>query len=98
MAEFDLVVRGGTAATAVDVFRTDVGIRGGRIVALAADLPPGKREIDASGLLVLPGGVDSHCHLDQPTGDDSVMADDFKAARARPPAAARRRSCRSPLR
>ncbi len=79
MAEFDLVVRGGTAATAVDVFRTDVGIRGGRIVALAADLPPGKREIGASGLLVLPGGVDSHCHLDQPTGDDSVMADDFES-------------------
>ena len=79
MAEFDLVVRGGTAATAVDVFRTDVGIRGGRIVALAADLPPGKREIGASGLLVLPGGVNSHCHLDQPTGDDSVMADDFES-------------------
>src|SRR5579863_2680779 len=77
MSEFDLVIRGGTAATAVDVYRTDIGVRDGRIAALAADLPAGRREINASGLLVLPGGVDAHCHLDQPTGDDTVMADDF---------------------
>src|SRR3984957_5956389 len=77
MAEFDLVIRGGTAATAADVFRTDIGVRGGRIAALAIDLPAGRREIDANGLLVLPGGIDAHCHLDQPTGDESVMADDF---------------------
>ncbi|HXE26662.1 MAG TPA: amidohydrolase family protein, partial [Roseiarcus sp.] len=77
MSEFDLVIRGGTAATAVDVYRTDIGVRDGRIAALAADLPAGRREIDASGLLVLPGGIDAHCHLDQPTGDESVMADDF---------------------
>lgn len=77
MSEFDLVIRGGTAATAVDVYRTDIGVRDGRIAALAADLPAGRREIDASGLLILPGGIDAHCHLDQPTGDESVMADDF---------------------
>ena len=77
MAEFDLVIRGGTAATAADVFRTDIGVRAGRIAALAIDLPAGRREIDANGLLVLPGGIDAHCHLDQPTGDELVMADDF---------------------
>ncbi len=55
MPEFDLVIRGGTAVTAVDVYRTDIGIRAGRIAALAADLPAGRREIDARGLLVLPG-------------------------------------------
>ena len=77
MPEFDLVIRGGTAATAVDVYRTDIGIRDGRIAALAAQLPAGRREIEAHDLLVLPGGIDAHCHLDQPTGDESVMADDF---------------------
>ena len=77
MSDFDLVIRGGTAATAVDVFRTDIGVCDGRIVALANDLPKGIREIDAGGRLVLPGGVDAHCHLDQPTGDELVMADDF---------------------
>ena len=79
MSEFDLVIRGGTAATAVDVYRTDIGVRDGRIAALAADLPGGRREIDARGLLVLPGGIDAHCHLDQPTGDELVMADDFES-------------------
>ena len=77
MSEFDLVIRGGTAATAVDVYRTDIGIRDGRIAALAAQLSAGRREIEAHDLLVLPGGIDAHCHLDQPTGDESVMADDF---------------------
>ena len=39
--------------------------------------PSARQEIDARDRLVLPGGVDAHCHLDQPTGDGSVMADDF---------------------
>ena len=72
MPEFDLVVRGGTVATAADTFRADVGVRDGRVAALADGLPAGREEIDASGRLVLPGGVDAHCHLDQPTGDGSV--------------------------
>lgn len=74
---YDLVVRGGTVATASDVFAADIGVRGGRIVALGADLARGTEEIDARGRLVLPGGVDAHCHLDQPTSDGSVCADDF---------------------
>ncbi|NLH79922.1 MAG: dihydropyrimidinase [Phyllobacteriaceae bacterium] len=80
MAEFDLTIRGGTVATAGDVARCDVGIRDGRIVALAAELPAGTRDVDATGRLVLPGGVDGHCHMDQPGGDGSRMADDFLTA------------------
>ena len=41
-------------------------------------LPAGSREIDASGLLVLPGGIDSHIHLAQPSGPGIVMADGFE--------------------
>src|SRR5689334_22847002 len=77
MPEFDLVVRGGTVATAADVFRADVGVRDARVVALAEGLPAAREEVDARDRLVLPGGVDAHCHLDQPTGDGSVMADGF---------------------
>lgn len=62
---YDLVIRGGTVATAADVVTCDVGISGGVVVALGRDLPEGGREIDASGRLVLPGGVDSHCHIEQ---------------------------------
>ena len=77
MSDFDLVVRNGTVATAADVSRCDIGIKAGKVAALAERLTGG-REIDAGGKLVLPGGVDAHCHFDQPTGDGSQMADDFR--------------------
>ncbi|OFW18195.1 MAG: dihydropyrimidinase [Acidobacteria bacterium RIFCSPLOWO2_02_FULL_65_29] len=74
---FDLVVRNAVAVTAGDVQRCDIGVRGGRIVALAERLGPGEREIDAAGRTVTPGGVDGHCHLDQPMPAPMRMADDF---------------------
>jgi dihydropyrimidinase len=77
MQELDLVVRDGTVVTATDSFRGDVGVRGGRIVALAEDLPRAAEEIDAAGRLVLPGGVDSHCHIEQLSGMGIWNADDF---------------------
>lgn len=64
-AEFDLVIRNGTVITAADRTRCDVGIRDGRIEALARVLGHGTEEIDASGRLVLPGGIDSHVHFEQ---------------------------------
>lgn len=76
MTILDLVIRGGTVATATDIMKCDLGIKDGRIVALADHLE-GDRVIDAAGQWVLPGGVDAHCHLDQPMADGSVMADDF---------------------
>jgi dihydropyrimidinase len=51
--------------------------RDGVIVALGRSLDGGEREIDASGLLTMPGGVDGHWHLDQPMPDGLRMADDF---------------------
>ena len=75
---FDLVIRNAHAATAADVFDCDMGVRDGRIVALGAGLPKGMQEIDAAGRWVLPGGVDAHCHLDQPMPDGMKMADDFE--------------------
>ncbi|WP_371437552.1 dihydropyrimidinase [Polaromonas sp.] len=74
---YDVVVRGGTVATASDVFVADIGIRDGKIVQLGLDLMPGRREVDASGRVVTPGGVDAHCHLDQPSPPPVRMADDF---------------------
>ena len=77
MAQYDLVIKNGTLATAGDVVKADVGIRDGRVVVIGENLGAGESEIDASGKVVTPGGVDSHCHLDQPMSDGSVMADDF---------------------
>ena len=77
--EFDLVIRGGTVATAADIMRCDVGISGGKVVALGERLGPARKDIDARAKLVLPGGVDSHCHLDQPMAPPMKMADDFES-------------------
>ena len=77
--DFDLVVRNAVVITASEEMRCDIGVRGGRIVALAETLGPGQREIDAAGRWVLPGGVDAHCHLDQPLPPPARMADGFES-------------------
>src|SRR6516162_3815417 len=77
--EFDLVIRGGTVVTAADVGKSDVGVKDGRIAALADKLPRATSEIDATGMLVLPGGIDSHVNFDQPMGPGIVMADGFES-------------------
>lgn len=76
MSRLDLVISGGTVVTAADSFPADVGIRDGRIVQIGEGLA-GADRIDATGLLVLPGGIDAHVHLDQPTSDGTLMADGF---------------------
>src|SRR5712671_3213281 len=80
MAEYDLVIRNGTVATAADTTRCDVGVRNGTIVALGQGLAAGARDIDASGRLVLPGAIDSHCHIEQKSSAGVMCADDFYSA------------------
>jgi dihydropyrimidinase len=77
----ELVVRGGTVVTATESIRADVGVDGGRVTVLAPSLPTGRREIDAAGLLVLPGGVDVHTHLDAEVGGVRSV-DDFESGTA----------------
>ncbi|WP_418319988.1 dihydropyrimidinase [Piscinibacter sakaiensis] len=76
---FDLVVRNARVATASDCFDADIAVRNGRIVSLGSGLASGRREIDAAGRVVTPGGVDAHCHLDQPMAPPLRMADDFES-------------------
>ncbi len=69
----DLAIRGGTAVTVGGTGRVDIGVEAGRIVALASPETAGsavreaRREIDATGLVITPGGVDPHVHLTPPT-------------------------------
>ena len=77
---FDCVVRGGHVATAVDDFDADIAIRDGIIVAIGQNLGSGDREIDATGRLVLPGGIDSHCHIEQLSAGGIMNADTFESA------------------
>ena len=64
MSDYDLVIRNGTVATAADTTVCDIGIKDGVVATLGQSLGSGEREIDASGRLVLPGGIDSHCHIE----------------------------------
>ncbi|MBI5131827.1 MAG: dihydropyrimidinase [Rhodopseudomonas palustris] len=78
MEAYDLVVRGGTVVTASDTIKADIGIRDGRIIAVAETITTGGETFDARGLLVMPGGIDSHVHLAQPGAGGVMLADDFE--------------------
>jgi dihydropyrimidinase len=79
MAKLDLKITNGTVATAADVFQCDIGVRDGRIVLLGNELPAAEKTIDAKGKLIVPGGIDSHCHMDQQPWEGRVTADDFRS-------------------
>src|SRR3954464_10425600 len=76
---FDTLIVNGTVATATDTYAADVAITGGKVVAIGANLPREncKNILDATGKLVMPGGIDVHTHLDMPFGG-SRSADDFE--------------------
>ncbi len=79
-ASYDCVIRGGRVATVSDDFTADVAIRDGRIVAIGEGLARGAAEIDAKGMLVLPGGIDSHTHIEQLSAAGIMNADTFESA------------------
>ena len=76
----DLVIRGGVVVdgTGADRFRADVAIDGEHIVAVSGSdgdpIGPGRREIDAEGLIVTPGWVDIHTHYDGQITWDAELA------------------------
>ena len=80
MTDFDLLIRNGTVVTATDKTDCDVAIKDGRIAALGQGLGGATREIDASGHLLMPGGIDSHCHIEQMSSTGLMTADDFYSA------------------
>jgi dihydropyrimidinase len=81
MSEFDCVITGGTVASASDVMDADVAIRDGKIAAIGVGLGGGaKRTIDASGKVVVPGGVDSHAHIEQISSSGLLNVDTWESA------------------
>lgn len=80
MTEFDLVVRNGRIFTPDGIVEGDIASTDGRIAAIGHELPAANREIDARHQLVLPGGIDAHCHIDQLTSSGARTADTFETA------------------
>ncbi len=62
----DLVIRNGTVVTPGAIVHADIAVEDGVIAAIAPELPGGAGEIDAQGLLVLPGLIDIHVHFNEP--------------------------------
>ena len=67
MSEADLIIRHGHVVTAAGVLVADVAVSGEKIAAVGPSLPASAtEEIDATGLHVFPGGIDSHVHFNEP--------------------------------
>jgi dihydropyrimidinase len=72
------IIRNGRVVTAVDDYMADVLIEGEKVEMIGRKLEmTADREIDATGLLVIPGGIDPHTHMDLPFGGTS-SSDDFE--------------------
>jgi allantoinase len=61
-----VIIRGGTVVTARAVEVADIAIEDGRITEVGPNLHEQREEIDASGLHIFPGGIDSHVHFNEP--------------------------------
>ncbi|MCW2934711.1 MAG: putative D-phenylhydantoinase [Actinomycetia bacterium] len=80
IAHYELVVRGGTVVAPGHHETADVGVQDGRIAQIGGAMT-GQEELDAHGLLVIPGGIDAHVHLVcaalAAAADEPVWVDDF---------------------
>jgi dihydropyrimidinase len=72
-----LIIRSGTLITAAETFQADVLVEGEKIAAIGIDLKVSQdvEVVDASGKLIMPGGVDAHTHFDLPMFN-TVSSDD----------------------
>jgi dihydropyrimidinase len=73
----ELLFTGGTVVTAEGSYRADVLVEDGKVSAVGASIDAdGIQTVDASGLLVMPGFIDAHTHMDMPFGG-TMTADDW---------------------
>src|SRR6266851_1727776 len=81
MAALDLVIRDGQIVTASQMARADVGVLNGRVAQIGGDIQA-TRELDARGMMLLPGAIDAHVHLTNPGNMDIRWVDDFTSGSA----------------
>jgi dihydropyrimidinase len=81
VVEYDLLISGGTLVSAHDMTVGNVAVKDGKIAAVGQFGGTARERLDASGKLVMPGGVDTHVHLDQPA-PGGEMCDTFRTGSA----------------
>jgi len=74
-----LLIKNGTVVSADKTFAADVLIEGGTIKEVRPGIlaEPAHQLVDAANMLLLPGGIDAHTHLDMPFGG-TTSSDDFE--------------------
>ena len=75
MKKYDLIIKGGEVFTAGDSFVADIGVKDGKVAAIACGLEDGEQIIDATGKWVFPGAIDIHTHLDAPLHGSHTLDD-----------------------
>lgn len=74
---YDLVIRDGTVVSSQSVAQADIGITDGLIAAVGNNLNSAIEEIDAKGKIVVPGGIETHCHIEQEAATGAMTSDDY---------------------
>src|SRR5216684_2997475 len=71
------LIQNGTVVTAESTFPADILVEGEKIKEVRPGIPVNSadRAIDATGMLLMPGGVDAHTHLDMPFGGTTSIVD-----------------------
>ena len=77
MSQYDLKITNGTVANSTETFQADIGVNDGKIVAISKKLGDADKVIDAGGKLVLPGGIEAHCHIEQESSSGLMTSDDY---------------------
>jgi dihydropyrimidinase len=70
----EVLIKGGRIITAVDDYVADILVRNGQVEAIARDIPADGMPVhDASGMLVFPGGIDVHTHMEFDLGEAQTV-------------------------
>ncbi|MEA3356786.1 MAG: amidohydrolase family protein, partial [Candidatus Bipolaricaulota bacterium] len=78
---YDLVIKNGTLVTDRETVQADIAVDKESIAAIGHGLA-GREEIDASGRLIFPGGIDAHTHMALPVSGTRSSDDFFTGTRA----------------
>ena len=73
--KYDIIIKNGKVFTAGDEYAADIGIKDGKIAAIAVGLDDGEKVIDAKGKWIFPGAIDIHTHLDAPLHGSHTLDD-----------------------